>query len=102
MTTVTQEIGCRCRGPGAKANELPPPPGRWDTGTVTGVVEQSYCDWCYGPLADEDGNRSRSVGLDMVDTWACVRCIDSGQIAESPDGWEGPGRSRSRIAAGCP
>jgi hypothetical protein len=52
-------------------------------------VEQSYCDWCYSTLTDEDRRRSRVLGFDQIQTWACARCIDTNRIAEPPDGWEG-------------
>lgn len=55
---------------------------------MTAEAVQSYCDWCYGTLTEEDRQRSRSLDFDKIDTWACVRCIDSGRIADRPGGWE--------------
>jgi hypothetical protein len=52
--------------------------------------DQTYCDWCYSTLTEEDRTQSREVGFDKTQAWACVRCIGTNRISEAPGGWDGP------------
>jgi hypothetical protein len=52
-------------------------------------LEQTRCDWCYGPIDSEDRNRSRELGIDAESLWACISCIDAGRVFEPPEFWDG-------------
>jgi hypothetical protein len=52
------------------------------------LVEQDYCDWCYGSIDTVDRHLFEDVGVSDESTWACSNCIESGRIFRPPDGWE--------------
>ena len=51
---------------------------------------QTYCNWCYLTLTEDDHARSRASGFDTTQTWACVRCITIDRIFDAPGGLNGP------------
>jgi hypothetical protein len=53
------------------------------------ATEQDYCDWCYGPVSDDDRRRAHDLGIDAESSWACQKCLDSGRVGHPPDEWEG-------------
>lgn len=57
---------------------------------IIGTV-QDYCDWCYGPLTDDDRQASIARGLAREDAQACAACLKQGRVSSPPDGWENKG-----------
>jgi hypothetical protein len=51
--------------------------------------EQTHCDWCYGPIDDEDRRRSSELGIDDESAWACGNCMDLRLLLDPPEWWEG-------------
>jgi hypothetical protein len=51
--------------------------------------EQTHCDWCYGPIDDEDRRRSSELGIDDESAWACGYCMDLRLLLDPPEWWEG-------------
>lgn len=51
--------------------------------------EHDYCDWCNGPIQDEDRERSVELGLDEESLLVCNACENSGRVYSPPEGWEG-------------
>ena len=52
------------------------------------MAEQTYCDWCSGPLTAAALAQSRAVGLDREESRACERCLAERRFEEPPGGWD--------------
>lgn len=50
-------------------------------------TQQTYCDWCYADLTNDDRARTRQLLLEDRHAWACGRCIDSDRVRQPPDSW---------------
>jgi hypothetical protein len=53
-----------------------------------GMAEQTYCDWCAGPLSPAARAQSRAIGLNREDSYACEECVRARRFERPPNGWD--------------
>lgn len=46
---------------------------------------QYVCDWCYGPLSEDDHTTALGRALALIEAGACEPCVRAGRVLSPPD-----------------